>query len=743
MARILIISNRLPVNIQKKNTEYQFQPSAGGLVTALKSVTQKEDSLWIGWPGIHPHTKEEKQYIRETLNVQKMHPVFLSPTIFDKFYNGFSNGTLWPLFHYYPKLAEIDEHYWDAYKKANQKFAEQILELANEDDTVWIHDYHLFLLPQMLREKMPNLNIGFFQHIPFPSYEIFRILPWRYELLEGVLAADLIGFHTFDDVRHFSSAAMRITGTKHNLGQLEYKGKTTTVDTFPISIDYKQFANSVESPEVIKKANQLQTSSGNSTLILSVDRLDISKGIPEKLLAFEAFLDKNQNYREKATLVLVVVPSRTQVEIYNKLKQQIEQEVGRINGKYGKIDWIPVRYMYRSLSFTVLSALYRCCNIALITPLRDGMNLVAKEYIASRTSGNGVLILSEMAGAAKEMQDALIVNPNNRAQIVEALETAMQMPEKEQAQRIKNMQSRLKRYDVHRWSQLFLDKLHKLQQNKKDTMHNVMTDKELQHIQNKYFNRNQRIFLLDYDGTLVNFYPSPELAIPDEELKNLLKELTADPQNHVVIISGRDKFTLEKWFEGINVCINAEHGVWSREPGEEWKVNPAVENSFIEIFRPLLEDYVDRTPGTFIEEKEFSLVWHYRQADVEFGQLRAREIISDLSYLASNLPVHIMEGNKVVEVKHASINKGIAALQLLAKGDYDMILAIGDDVTDEDLFTAMPESAITIKVGPANTKADYRLKSFKEVRGFLSNLVENNEELDLDEVEEYQTKISS
>jgi trehalose 6-phosphate synthase/phosphatase len=724
MSKIIIVSNRLPINIQKKHGDYHFLPSSGGLVTAMKNVAKDVESLWIGWPGINSNSKEEKEILKQKLNAQGMHPVFISQSTFNKYYNGFSNSTVWPLFHYYPKLSEISDAFWDGYKRANQQFADQVLQFAEDGDVIWIHDYHLFLLPKLLREKLPNISIGYFQHIPFPSYEIFRILPWRNEILEGILGADLVGFHTFDDVRHFSSSASRILGTRHNIGQLEVGNRTVKVDTFPISIDYDEFAKAVQNKSVIKRSDEFLKQAGSSKLILSIDRLDISKGIPEKLHALDAFFDKFPQYKGKVTLVLVVVPSRIQVEVYKNLKAQIEQEVGRINGKFGQMDWMPIRYIYRALSATALSALYRCSSIALITPLRDGMNLVAKEYIASRVNGEGVLILSELAGAAKEMQDAIIVNPNNRQQVVEALHTAMEMPVELQIAGNRKMQERLKRYDVYRWSQSFLDNLRQLKNTGKVDNGNLMLPAVVKRLQKKYKQTKKRLFLLDYDGTLVNYFPVPQDAKPDDELKNILKTLTNDPQNHVFIISGRSRHDLQEWFEGINLSIIAEHGIWSSLPDNEWQVNPAVNATFKEAFRPLLEDYIDRTPGTFIEEKDYSLVWHYRQAESEFGQLRAREIIAHLNYMASNMPVQIMEGNKVVEVKHASVNKGTAVAHVVHQQRYDMILAIGDDITDEDIFAAVPARSYTIKVGNGNTNADYRLRTFKDVRKLLIDLKE-------------------
>lgn len=723
MSKIIIVSNRLPVSIQKKDGEFTLLKSSGGLVSAMSSVYNQENVVWIGWPGISVTNKEEEQYITELLAGNKMKPVFLEEAVMEKFYSGFSNNTIWPLFHYFPKLTDIQEGSWKAYKKANKAFAEAVLDIAEDEDTVWVHDYHLFLLPKLLRKKMAKLSIGFFLHIPFPSYEIFRILPPRIEILKGVLGADLIGFHTYDDIRHFLSSVSRLLGWNNVNGFIEINDRKVKVDAFPISIDYQKYAKLSVSESVVAKAKELRTRLGEHHYIISVDRLDLSKGIPEKLKAYERFLDTYPEYKSNCSLILQVVPSRTNVPAYKELKKEIEQEVGRINGKFSRVEWAPVIYLYRSVSNELLSALYVLSDVALITPLRDGMNLVSKEYVASKQDGKGVLILSEMAGASKELSDALIVNPFDIADVAESIYKALTMSESEKMKRNKRMQQRIRRSNVHVWSKLFLQKLNEVKEMNIPFKEKLMDKKQRAQLIVKYAAAEKRIIFLDYDGTLVPFNVEPFEAKPDVELIEILQNLSSDPKNKVVIISGRDRHILKQWFGELKIDMVAEHGVWTKKADKDWQLCPTVEDSWKVDFMPLFEDYVDRTPGTFIEEKDYSIVWHYRQADPEFGKMRSHELHSHLDFMISNRDLKVMEGNKVLELKHASTNKGLSAASMLNNKNYDFILALGDDHTDEDLFKAIGEQGTTIKVGKViNTNAAFYLPTYIDVRKLLKKL---------------------
>ena len=730
MKRLIIISNRLPITVQRKEGQLTFQESIGGLAKGLASFYKTHGSFWIGWPGIAREKikRTEKKTVVETLKMKKCYPVFLSQRHVELYYNGFCNRTIWPLFHYFTEFTEYSDNYWEAYKKVNELFAKAVLEIANEDDVIWVHDYHLMLLPGLLRKKLKNNPIGFFLHIPFPSFEVFRLLPWRNEIIQGLLGADLIGFHTYDYVRHFLSSAHRIGGYEHSYGQIYVDTRLVKVDAFPMGIDFEKFYNSSLEKSVQREIKRIRNKTHNRKIVLSVDRLDYTKGIIRRLETFDYFLDKNPAYKDKVTLILVAVPTRTKIDQYRVIKKQLEELVGKINGKHSALGWVPIWYLYRSLPFKTLAALYNIADVCLVTPLRDGMNLVAKEYVASKRDGKGVLILSEMAGAAKELAEAIIVNPNNREEITEALKKALNMKEREQKKRTKKMQERIRRYNVSRWAKDFIEKLHFIKETQLKLKENRLNKDVEERMLSHYKRSRNRLLLLDYDGTLVPFKERPELARPDKKILNLLRNLTEDERNEVIIVSGRDKHTLEKWFFRLDINLIAEHGGWIKPRGEEWKTLEPFKTDWKEEIRKILEKYVDSTPGSFIEEKEFSLAWHYRKVDYELGLVRARELKDDIFHIVANSDIEILEGHKVIEIKNAGINKGRAVLNWLNSNSWDFILAIGDDWTDEDIFEILPEEAYSIKVGWAPSKAKYYVDDYREIRKLLFEMEELNNE---------------
>ncbi|OYD17182.1 bifunctional alpha,alpha-trehalose-phosphate synthase (UDP-forming)/trehalose-phosphatase [candidate division WOR-3 bacterium JGI_Cruoil_03_44_89] len=718
MSRLIIVSNRLPITIEKRKGKLHFRRSVGGLATGLSSFYQLYDSMWIGWCGMLSDniSREDKKNIENKLITEfKNLPIFLTRREIREYYYGFSNKTVWPLFHYFTHYAVYDNDMWESYKSANKSFCNAILKVAGSDDTIWVHDYHLMLLPKLLREKMPDARIGFFLHIPFPSFEVFRLLPWRREILEGLLGADLVGFHTYDYVRHFLSGVRRLLGYEYTLGQVSAGGRRVKVDAFPMGIDHERFANAVYNAPVKREINRIRKKLGEHKLILSVDRLDYTKGIPQRIEAFNLFLEENPGYKEKVTLIMVAVPSRTAVKEYMLLKKEVDELVGRINGKHGTIGWLPVWYLYRFLSFSSLAALYCTADVALVTPLRDGMNLIAKEYIASRVDGRGVLILSEMAGASKELGESIIVNPNNKEEVAFALKQALEMPNKEQIERNTVMQKRLRRYNVIQWAHDFMDKLSRTKELQQMLYAKKLTQEVKDRLIDDYHKGSRRLLLLDYDGTLIPFAEKPEKARPRRKILELLRLFTREARNEVVIVSGRDRETLNKWFGGLNLALSAEHGVWIKEKDGIWEIIEHLRNNWKEEIRPVLESYVDRTPGSFLEEKEFSLVWHYRKVDPELASVRVGELEDDIGHYTVNLNLGVLKGSKVIEIKNVGINKGSAALHWISEGNWDFILAIGDDRTDEDVFEVLPEWAYSIKVGYGISKAKFNFDSYIEV----------------------------
>jgi len=728
MGRLLIVSNRLPVTIHRQRGQLRFEQSAGGLATGLSSFYRSYDALWIGWPGIDRKEGATSQdEIKEKLRAESCYPVFLSQKEVDEYYGKFCSATIWPLFHYFPQYTTYSKSSWHAYESANRTFCDAIVEVWEQGDIIWVHDFHLMLLPQMLRERLPDPTIGFFLHIPFPSIEMFRLLPWRTQLVEGMLGSDLIGFHTWEYAGHFLASARFLLGYDSWMGRITAGDRVSRVDSFPMGIDYERFAGTATKPEVEKEVEKLDVSFKDRKVVLSVDRLDYTKGILRRLEAFGLFLERNPKYREKLTFVLVVVPSRTMVARYALLKRQIDEMVGAINGKHGAIGWTPIWYMYRSVPFHELVALYRRADVALITPVRDGMNLVAKEYLASRTDGRGVLILSETAGAAKELGEALTINVNNDDDIVAALEEALVMSDAEQGERLRIMQRRLRRYDVRRWAEDFIEALLATSKLQEEMGVRTLGMQSRRKLVKCYQQAERRLLLLDYDGTLAPFASRPSKAAPTPEVLELLAAFGNDERNEVVLISGRDRASLDGWFGELPTSMVAEHGVWLKPKGNfEWEMIEPLTAEWKDEVRPVLEVYADRTPGSFVEEKDFSLVWQYRRSDSRLGELRARELVAHLEGLTTNLNLQVLEGSKVVEVKNSGVNKGRAALKWVNRQEPDFILAIGDDWTDEDVFKSMPDDAWSIKVGLSGTCAKYNLPSQPRVLQLLREMLSTN-----------------
>lgn len=730
--RVVLVSNRLPFTVSSGEGELDFTNSSGGLTSGLWSYlerasareTQPREFLWIGWPGTSV-SSEHQPAVREYAATRfKAWPVFLPEESMEGFYHGFCNRTLWPLFHYSPSLARYEEEYWQEYKRVNRVFCEALVGRLRPDDFVWVHDYQLMLLPRLIRERFPDMPIGFFLHIPFPSFEVFQLLPrlWRTEIIEGLLGANLIGFHTHDYTRHFLGCVLRTAGHEHQLGTLTLHDHVVKVDTFPMGIDFEKFAHAALSAATEAKVSQLREQCSGQKVIFSVDRLDYTKGLINRLRGYELFLKRNPAWHRKVTFVLSVAPSRTGVGAYQRMKQEIEQTVGRIVGGYGDVHWTPLIYQYRTLSFEEIVVMYRLCDVALITPLRDGMNLVAKEFVASRPDQTGVLILSEMAGAAKEMGEAIVISPFHYAEISQAIEQGLAMPTEEQVKRNQVMQERLRRYDINRWADEFIQALLATQQTEAAQRARALTGKARSALIQHYRKAPLRALLLDYDGTLVPFVSDPKLARPDTALLDLLAALAADSANEIAIVSGRPRSDLEGWFGGLPIALVAEHGAWLRPKGAEWRTLKALSTEWKTQVRPILQLYVDRLPGAILEEKEYSLAWHYRRADLEQASQRAKELLDDLADYTRNIDVQVLEGDKVMEVRNTGVTKGTGAMEWLAGQHAEFILALGDERTDEDLFRALPPEAFSVRVGLAQTAARYHLAGHSAVRRLLREL---------------------
>lgn len=720
---MIIVANRLPVRFERTDNVLHVHESEGGLATALASLDSKYIKEWVGWPGVYVENTAHKQEIAEVMD-KSYHSVFLSKREVDLYYNGFSNETLWPLSHYFMEFTNYNQEQWEAYKQVNEKFCDKVLEVAKDGDIIWVHDYHLMLLPGLLREKLRNNPIGFFLHIPFASFELFRTLPWRKELLNGVLGAHLVGFHTFEYMQNFSNTVYRVLGYENRLGTVNADGRMSYMDAFPIGINFEKFNTTSASQQVLKLIEKFQKSFGNVKLILSIDRLDYTKGIVNRLKAFDHLLKAYPDLNHKVSLIMLTVPSRDNVGKYRELKIEVDELVGKINGRHSTITWTPIHYLYRSLPFEEIVALYKLADIAFVTPLRDGMNLVAKEYVASKTDANGVLILSEMAGSAIEMDGALLINPNDDNAMVQALHKAICMDTHEQQLRLRKMRHQIAVNSVEKWGESFITQLSSIFQHAKKIEDRIVNTEHIAEFCTSFSFADNRIIFLDYDGTLTGFTDNPYDARPDENLKQILQDVSRYAT--VVLLSGRDHHIMEEWFGELDVQLIAEHGVWHKREGI-WKKEKNFSSSWKSEIMPLMQQVVENTPGSFIEEKPFSLVFHYRRCDSWQSEIRAPQLINSLKTVCQKNNLSILDGNKVVEVRVAGIDKGSAAYEWLSKEKWDFIMAIGDDRTDEDMFGVMPEQAHTIKVGIQNSIAKWRIRNSGRVRELLQHLLTYHE----------------
>lgn len=732
--RLILVSNRLPFQLIEKNKKVTLKQSDGGLVTALKSYFESEstkdsfkEKIWLG-TGDFPKSRWEKyQEQTEAPSHFGIEPLFIDSKTYNKYYNGFCNATIWPLFHYFTSYMIFDDDYFDNYEKVNRQFADKLLEIMKPGDVVWIHDYQLFLLPEMIRAQRPDATIGFFLHIPFPSYEMFRLMhrPWKEKIIHGLLGADLIGFHTQEYVQHFLKTVRMITGYDHQYRSIYFSNRVVKIDIFPLGIDYEKFHGAIRNEKVTAVRDGIKRDFSDRKIIFSIDRLDYTKGITHRLSGFEKFLEKYPEWFEQVVFVCGVVPSREIITKYNERKKLIEEQVGRINGKYSTLQWQPLIYRYSHLSFDELCALYQAADVALITPLRDGMNLVAKEYVACRDDKQGVLILSELAGAASELGEAVLVNPNDIDEVADSIHLALNMSAPEQHRRLKLMQRRLSDYDVQHWVIDFLQQLNKVKEEQESQEMKFIKPKVKQSIIQSFHEAKNTCLFLDYDGTLVPFARHPREATPGDEVQKLLRKLAERENTDVTIISGRDSEILEEWFSGLDVNLVAEHGASIRRNGSGWRNEKEADQTWKPLIRPTLELFTRRCPRSFVEEKSHTLAWHYRNVEAELGFVRSRELLDSLYHLVRNAQLQVIDGNKVIEVRVAGVDKGAAARKIMERGKYDLVIAIGDDKTDEDMFTALSDHAITIKVGPGPTKAKYSLPTQADVIQLLNQFSKN------------------
>ena len=708
--------------------------SSGGLVAALKGVRAPDLPVhWVGWPGAEI-AEDQHQPVADRLAAKfAATPVFLGRDEATGFYEGFSNSSLWPLLHYMPSRFRYQSEWWEHYRAVNRRFAEKTLLVAEEGAVVWVHDYQLMLLPRMLSKARPSLKVGFFLHTPFPSYEVFRYHPRRVELLKGLLGADLIGFHTFGYMRHFRSSVLRLLGIESDITRLRCDEREVRLGVHPIGINAERFAEELASDRFAQQAASVREAYADKRVVLSVERLDYTKGILHRLDAIDLFL-KDCPERDRMKFIFISVPSRENVDEYRELREEVEFRVGRLNGTYATLNNSPIKFIHGSINFTELCALYARAEACVVTPLIDGMNLVAKEFCAAQDLGNpghvpGVLVLSEFAGAAEELFNALIVNPHDAQQVADALKQALAMPAEERRGRMKGMRERVFALDAGRWARSFIDDL--LARRPGDASASESEAKDLERVRRRFadaLRTGQRVaFFLDYDGTLREIQPTPDAAAPSAEVHALLRLLAGHANIDTTLISGRTAENLEAWFGQYPFGLVAEHGAYLRRPrGNDWEqLDRNISYAWKDELLKVLLVYEASTPGSFIENKRTGLVWHYRKADPEFGQWKAAALAAELSVLVANSPLEVRQGRKIVEITSSQVNKGSAVSRVLEEAGlpYSAVLCAGDDQTDESMFRLHLSNLTAIKVGDGRTLAPHRLPHPAALRRFILDII--------------------
>lgn len=731
--KLILVSNRLPVQFDSETKT--FRPSSGGLVQALSGVKLEGGRLWMGAIG---EDEDPASY------GEGLHPVPIEAELYDQYYSGMSNDVLWPLFHYELDYVRFDWDIWNAYCAVNRKFAAEIARVAEPGDSVWIHDYHFFMLPHYLRELREDLKIGFFLHIPFPSSEVYRTLPVREKILSSLIDCDLVGFHDYSYLRHFVQSIHQILGLDSDMLKLERITHTTEFGVFPVSIDTPKFTKGATRAGVQKRVRELEKHRDYEILILGVDRLDYIKGIDLKLRIFNDALERFPELRNRVAMLQVAVPSRTEVPEYIKTRNEIEQLVGMINGKFATATYTPVKYLFNSVNFDELLALYRQAKVLFVTSKRDGMNLVALEYIAAQDQRDpGVVLLSEFAGAASNLSHVTLVNPWNISEAAERLAAVLALSKEARRDRHAPVLKYLNKYNATKWAASFMERLlaHSIEVQSTTILAAGRAARAAAKSRRRYRElpeelrerlRDKRTILLDYDGTLVPLEEKPELAVLPANARERLRLWQERDDVELVIVSGRDPQFLSGQFADLEISMAAEHGARFYDHRKKtWTTlaRGGKKREWYDPARQIMQDYSFRVPDSFIERKNFGVAWHYRKSPANFAEYQSRRLVEDLEWSLLRMPVSILRGKKVVEVRLIEASKGAFVNWYrnhheVGKRKDAVLIAIGDDRTDEEMFEALRPAGVTIKVGMEATHAAYRLREQSEVLDFLDRLLE-------------------
>ncbi|KAI3796290.1 hypothetical protein L1987_38957 [Smallanthus sonchifolius] len=791
--RLIIVANQLPIKTHRKpagGRGYTFTWDENSLLLQLKDGLGHDDIdvIYVGCLKEEIPLTDQDDVSQTLLETFKCVPTFLPQDLFTRFYHGFCKQHLWPLFHYMLPLSpdlggRFDRSLWQAYVSVNKIFADRIMEVINpEDDFVWIHDYHLMVLPTFLRKRFNRVKLGFFLHSPFPSSEIYKTLPVRDELLRGLLNSDLIGFHTFDYARHFLSCCGRLLGisyeSKRGYISLEYYGRTVTIKILPVGIHMKQVQSVLNLPETEFKVSELvkQFQEHGRIMLLGVDDLDIFKGISLKLLAMEQLLTQHPEWQGKVVLVQIANPARGTGKDVKEVKTESYSMVKRINETFGRPGYEPVILIDKPLKFYERVAYYVAAECCLVTAVRDGMNLIPYEYVISRqgnerldkvlglepgTPKKSMLVVSEFIGCSPSLSGAIRVNPWNIDAVADAMDCALELSEPEKQLRHEKHYKYVSSHDVGYWAHSFYQDL---ERTCKDHVRRrcwgigfglsfrvVALDLNfrklsMEHIVSAYKRTTKRAILLDYDGTLM-----PQSSIdksPGSKTIKILNTLCRDKNNMVFVVSAKSRDTLEEWFADCDkLGLAAEHGCFLRlKRDEEWETCVQIEEcGWKQNARPVMTLYTETTDGSTIEDKETALVWSYEDADPDFGTCQAKELLDHLESVLANEPVTVKRGQSCVEVKPQGVSKGLVAKRLLTtmheRGMIpDFVLCIGDDRSDEDMFEVITSSVaagelispkaevFACTVGNKPSKAKYYLDDTVEIGRLMQGLASVSEQ---------------
>uniref|UniRef100_A0A2N9EGH8 alpha,alpha-trehalose-phosphate synthase (UDP-forming) n=1 Tax=Fagus sylvatica TaxID=28930 RepID=A0A2N9EGH8_FAGSY len=792
--RIIIVANQLPVKAKRRpdNKGWSFSWDEDALLLQLKDgLPEDMEVLYVGSLKVDVDLSEQDDVSQLLLDRFKCVPAFLPADISLKFYQGFCKQHLWPLFHYMLPFSanhggRFERSLWEAYVAANKIFSQRVIEVINpEDDYVWIHDYHLMVLPTFLRRRFNRLRMGFFLHSPFPSSEIYRTLPVREEILKALLNSDLIGFHTFDYARHFLSCCSRMLGLEYQSKRgyigLEYYGRTVGIKIMPVGIHMGQIESVLRLADKEWRVGELKQQFEGKTVLLGVDDMDIFKGVNLKLLAMEQLLKQHPKWQGRAVLVQIANPARGSGKDLEEIQAEIRASCERINKSFGRTGYQPVVFIDRQISLGERAAYFTIAECVVVTAVRDGMNLTPYEYIvcrqgvsesqsSSELSGakKSMLVVSEFIGCSPSLSGAIRVNPWNVEATAEAMNEAISMADAEKQLRHEKHYRYVSTHDVAYWSRSFFQDM---ERTCKDHFRRrcwgiglsfgfrvVALDPNFRKLSidaivNAYSKSKHRAILLDYDGTVM-----PQTSIiksPSEAVISIIDMLCDDDKNTVFVVSGRGRDSLGKWFSPCKkLGIAAEHGYFMRWPAEESWETCGQTNDFgwIQMAEPVMKLYTESTDGSYIETKESALVWHHRDADPGFGSCQAKEMLDHLESVLANEPVAVKSGQYIVEVKPQGVSKGLVAEKIFTAmveraRQADFVLCIGDDRSDEDMFEIIGDamnsgvlssntSVFACTVGQKPSKAKYYLDDTVEVINMLEALADASDPSPSPRVEE-------